>query len=275
MISLFNENCFDTMADMSEKCIDVILTSPFYNTNKKQGNKRTLLNSKHDGCIRYDVHIDNMSDEEYNDFTEELFNKFDRILKTNGVILYNISYGNNNRDGMFKAINAIITKTPFTIGDVIIWKKSSALPNNCSPNKLTRIIEFVFVFCRKTEVNSYHCNKPISSIRRTGQKSYSNIFNFIEAKNNDGVCPFNKATYSSELCEKLLNIYAPAGGTVYDPFIGSGTTAVACKRLGLNCYGSEISENQIRFSLNRLVREFGDLEDTYCTLNGNIMDLSS
>ena len=55
----------------------------------------------------------------------------------------------------------------------------------------------------------------------------------IEAKNNDGSCELNKATYSSELCEKLLKIYAPKNAVIYDPFMGSGTLPVACERLNL------------------------------------------
>lgn len=253
--SLYNEDCFKTMNRIPNGYVDIILTSPFYNTNKKQGKNITTETSGQKvgySYIRYDTHVDNMSDEEYNDFTVRLFNEFNRILNFNGVVLYNISYGNNNRDGMFKAINAIITETDFTIADVITWKKSSALPNNCSPNKLTRIIEFIFVFCRKSETNTFYCNKKIISIRKTGQKSYSNIFNYIEARNNDGPCPFNKATYSSELCEKLLNIYAPPRAIVYDPFMGSGTTAVACKKRGLYYLGSEISENQVKFANERI-----------------------
>ena len=82
---------------------------------------------------------------------------------------------------------------------------------------------------------------------------YENIYNFIEAKNNDGSCPFNKATFSSELCEKLLDIYAMYDDTVvYDPFMGTGTTAVACKRMGFKCIGSEISENQVEWANKRL-----------------------
>jgi DNA modification methylase len=216
-----------------------------------------------------------MSDDEYNEFTVNLFNEFDRILNLNGVVLYNISYGNNNRDGMFKAVNAIITNTPFTIADVIVWKKSSALPNNCSPNKLTRITEFVFVFCRLNEVNTYYCNKPVVSTRSTGQKSYGNIFNFIEAKNNDGSCPYNKATYSTELCEKLLSIYAPKNAYVYDPFMGSGTTAVACERMGFTCYGSEISTNQVKFSIDRIKKEFGESVDIQVVFNETTENLIS
>lgn len=251
---IYNEDCFETMKRFSDNQIDIVLTSPFYNTNKKQRGGQTLSNTNVKGYsyLRYDTHVDDMSDEEYNDFTIRLFNEFDRVLKNNGVVLYNLSYGNNNRDGMFKAIYSIITSTDFTIADVITWKKTTALPNNCSPNKLTRITEYVFVLCRKEEVNTFYCNKKVVSVRKSGQKSYGNIFNFIEAKNNDGACPFNKATYSSDLCRQLLNIYAPTNAVVYDPFMGSGTTAVACKQLNLYYLGSEISKNQVEFSNNRI-----------------------
>ena len=40
--------------------------------------------------------------------------------------------------------------------------------------------------------------------------------------------------------------------TVYDPFMGSGTTALGCKKLGLNYVGSELSENQCKWAEERL-----------------------
>ncbi len=257
MIEIYNEDCFETMKNIPIGQFDIILTSPFYNTNKKAGKSRTLENtSVKDGqydYVRYDTHVDNMTDEEYCDFTQNLFLEFDRILNVNGVVLYNICYGSENTEGMFLAVNSILVNTPFTIADVIVWKKKQALPNSCSPNKLTRIWEFVFVFCRKDEIKTFNCNKKITSYRSTGQAAFNNIYNFIEAKNNDGSCPYNKATYSSELCEKLLDIYAVYDDTwVYDPFMGSGTTAVACKRMGFNCIGSEISKNQVEFAKKRL-----------------------
>lgn len=268
MIEIYNEDCFETMRYMNAESIDLILTSPFYNTNKKAGKDLTLLNKKpvKEGrreWVRYDKHVDNMTTEEYCTFTINLFTEFNRILNKNGCVLYNISYGGQNPDCMFKAVNAIITDTPFTIADVITWKKKSALPNNTSKNKLTRICEFVFVFCRKSEYYSFYSNKKIKGHRETGQATYENIFNFIEAKNNDGTCPYNKATYSTDLCEKLLAIYAPAGGGVFDPFIGTGTTALACARMNLDCIGSEISDNQVKFAVNRIKNEFPLITDFY------------
>lgn len=49
-----------------------------------------------------------------------------------------------------------------------------------------------------------------------------------------------------------MNIYCPKDGIVYDPFIGTGTTAVACKELGLSYIGSELSENQCKWAEDRL-----------------------
>lgn len=256
-IEIYNEDCFTTMEDMPIGQIDIVLTSPFYNTNKKAGSARTLSNTNvkegQYNYVRYDTHVDNMTDDEYCDFTARLFTEFDRILNINGVVLYNINYGAENTEGMFRAVNSVLTQTPFTLADVIVWKKPTAFPNSCSPNRLTRLWEFVFVFCRRSERKTFNCNKKIKSYRKTGQAAYENVYNFIEAKNNDGPCPLNKATYSTELCDKLLDLYAVRADTwVYDPFMGSGTTAAACARRGFNCLGSEISAAQVEYAKNRV-----------------------
>ena len=93
------------------------------------------------------------------------------------------------------------------------------------------------------------------SVSKTGQKYYENIYNFIEAPNNDGSCNLNKATYSSDLCVQLLEIYSKKDAIVYDPFMGTGTTAIACEKYGnenMMCIGSELSEAQVEYSKNRL-----------------------
>lgn len=95
--TIVHGDCMDVMDNMEPGTVDVILTSPFYNTNTKAGKTRTLQNTTvKDGqyqYVRYDEFIDSMSDEEYREFTTNLFNSFDLVLKDNGVVLYNISYG--------------------------------------------------------------------------------------------------------------------------------------------------------------------------------------
>lgn len=252
-INIYNEDCFETMRRMAEngEKVNIILTSPPYNTARTGKTQRSIDNYEN----RYDIHLDDMTPEEYANWTVRLFAAFDSILSPNGVVIYNISYGSENPESYLQATNAIVSRTDFTMGDKIIWKKKSALPNNVSHNKLTRITEDVFVYCRRKEYKTYNANKQVKSVSRTGQKYYENVFNFIEAANNDGPCPINKATFSTELVMKLLDIYAHRDATVYDPFMGTGTTAMACEKYGtkqMTCYGSELSEKQVAYANDRI-----------------------
>ena len=49
-----------------------------------------------------------------------------------------------------------------------------------------------------------------------------------------------------------MALYVKEGQTVYDSFMGTGTTAVACKRMNINCYGSELSKAQYEYALERI-----------------------
>ena len=249
----YNEDCLASMKRMQEKGfkVDLVLSSPPYNTGRPSNSKRSIENLE----SRYDSHLDDMTDEQYAKWITDIFNNFDKILNKNGVILWNVSYGNEKPNSMWVSLLSILQNTNFMIAEMIVWKKKSALPNNVSPNKLTRIIEPVFVICRKDEFNTFNANKQVKSVSKTGQKYYENIYNFIEAPNNDGSCNLNKATYSSDLCLQLLKIYAKKDAIVYDPFMGTGTTAIACEKYGnenMMCIGSELSEAQVEYSKKRL-----------------------
>lgn len=252
---IVNGDCIDFLNN-EEVEFDAVITSPFYNTNKKAGKGSTLTNTDvkegQYNYVRYDEFVDVMTNEDYIDFTVKLFKLIDKRLRKNGVVLYNMSYGSENTEAMFLAISGIIENTNFTVADMIVWKKRSAMPNSSSPNKLTRIVEYIFVIVRKDEFKSFKSSKKVSSVRKTGQRMYENIFNFIEAPNNDGPCPYNKATYSSDLVEKLIDIYINEGDIVYDPFMGSGTTAVACIKKGINYIGTELSEKQCDWARERI-----------------------
>jgi len=236
---IYQENCLDTMSrEELQNQVDIIVTSPPYNTS------RVGASDKYSS--RYDQYQDKMSDQDYCDWTVRIFEGYDKVLKKDGCILYNLSYSSENTQLIWLVISDIIKRTNFTTADTIVWKKSNAIPNNVSKNKLTRIVEYIFVFARKKELKTFNANKKITGrIERTGQANYENIYNFIEARNNDGSNQLNKATFSTELVKKLLTIYAPQNSLVYDNFIGIGTTAKACLEMGLNYVGSEISQGQV------------------------------
>lgn len=256
MVKIYCEDCIETMRNghLPPKSVDIVITSPPYNNSRITFTDNAYKNH----ALRYTYYVDNRPNDEYCQWICDIFMGYDTVLKDNGVVLFNVSYGSENPTVMFECINDICVKTPFMIADVITWKKRSALPNNMSPNKCTRICEYVYVFCRKTEYSSFHTSKTVSSVSRVGQPFYSaTLFNFIEADNNDGANELNNATFSSELVVKLLEMYLPCGMknedvTVYDSFMGTGTTAFVCNTLGINCYGSEIDPAQVEYAQNRL-----------------------
>ena len=251
MTRIFNRDCMELMQSIPDGEVHIILTSPPYNTNKKTGTQQPK-DGKSFPYVRYDMPMDNMTNAEYISWIEKLFTNFDRILAENGVILWNANYGANNTECLFLSIAAVLQNTPFTIADVICWKKPCAVPNNMSHNRLTRIWEPVFIIARKTEAETFFCNKKIASVRANGQKNYQNIHNYIEAKNNDGVCKLNRSTYSTELCEKLLNLYGIEGMLVFDPFMGTGTTGAAAARLNMDFIGAELSPAQCDYAAERI-----------------------
>ena len=185
---------------------------------------------------------------------EETFG-YDRILKHNGCVLFNVSYSSENTTLIWNLISDIQRDTTFKVADCIIWKKKSAIPNNVSPNKLTRICEFVFVLARKEELTTFSMNKPIDSISKKGQTIYKNVFNFIEAPNNDEVCALNKATFSTLFVRKLLLMYAKQGSIIYDSFMGTGTTAIGAIKEKMLFIGSELSKKQCEYANKRIKNE--------------------
>ena len=76
--------------------------------------------------------------------------------------------------------------------------------------------------------------------------------NFVEAANNDGKCSLNQAAYSTELCLKMFSVYFRPEWVIYDPFSGTGTTAVACRMYGCCYIGSEISKAQCELAEKRI-----------------------
>lgn len=245
---IYNEDCFDTMSRMDDGSIDIVLTSPPYNMTKRKGG--------YADTGRYDVYQDWLTEDEYVEKSVSLFNEFNRIVKHNGLVIYNFSYSIENPSLPYRLVADIVADTEWAVVDTIIWRKKSGLPFPANERRLSRIWEFVWVFARKSEVNTFKCNKKLKSIsEKTGQKYYEVYYNIIEAKNNDtATSKLNQATYSTDLCLQLLNIYAKDGYTIYDPFMGTGTTGNACKNgnLKLNYIGSEISAQQCEYAENRI-----------------------
>ena len=196
-----------------------------------------------------------MSNDEYIKWTIDVFNKYDKLLNKNGCIAYNLSYGTENTEVMNLTVAEILKQTNFTLADILIWKKNSATPNNVSANKMTRICEFVYIFCRKNEFYTFTSNKKkIGEREDTGQAIFENVFNFIDAPNNNESQDLNKATYSTEFVDNIIQRYVRPDDIVLDNFSGTGTTLKACISKQIKGIGIELSEAQCKHTKERIER---------------------
>lgn len=90
------------------------------------------------------------------------------------------------------------------------------------------------------------CNKR----RRLNGKRIPNVLNFAKAKTN--IHPTQKPV---DLCELLIEKSTNVGDVVLDPFMGSGTTGVACKNLNRKFIGIELDEEYFKTAEKRIKGE--------------------
>ena len=241
---LYKGDCLTIMSNLIKEGvkIDGVITSPPYNICTKR--KDVYYNNGYSDT-------DNLTEDNYINIRVSEFKKMSELLKDKGVICYNLSYHNENPMLPFKLITEMNTKTDLTVADVIIWKKPHSIPFQTSPTKLSRICEMIFVIVKKEHLHNFKTNKEISTInKKTNQKFYKNYTNFIEAPNNDRVKTSHKATYSTELCDKLINIYFEEGSLILDPFGGIGTTMKSCIKNNLKNITIELNEEFYKHILN-------------------------
>jgi site-specific DNA-methyltransferase (adenine-specific) len=107
-------------------------------------------------------------------------------------------------------------------------------------------------FSNKVGINS---NRVIANIITTEKFNDTYDKNFLVKKPNKK----EKKSYNThvtvkpiELMEHLIKIFSKKGALVIDPFLGSGTTAIACKNTGRKCIGIELNKEYFEISKKRL-----------------------
>lgn len=237
-------HCGDTvemMGKLKEGSIDMILTSPPYLASIRKDNH------KYPGAK--DKIKDNQTTEEYLDWMSKVFKEYERVLKYDGVIAFNFSYTTFNPSLPYDLINRVFQDTGFRIYDTLAWKKRSAVPLSGHPNRMTRIVEMVYIFAKTPD---FKANKIVKSISKTGQKYFTSYYNFLEAKNNDGKVEGHEATFSSEFAEYFIDLYSKEGEIVLDNFIGTGTSAYTAAKMGRRYIGIDLVEDYCEYSRNRV-----------------------
>lgn len=175
---------------------------------------------------KYSEYDDNM-----NDYYAFLLSITDVLLqKTRKHIFMNIQANYYNKQDVYKYIGHYANK----IQNIIVWEKTNPMP--ASGNNITNAYEYIIVLG----------NEPLKS---NGTYTKNHITTNI-CKNE--FHKVHKAVMNQELSDWLIEKFTKEGDIILDPFMGTGTTGVSCKKYNRKFIGIELVEKYFKIAEERL-----------------------
>ena len=227
-------HCMDSikmMETLPPESIDVIVTSPPYNLKNSTGNgMKDGRGGKwsNAGLIHgYTDHDDCMPHHEYVNWQRSCITQMMRILKYDGAIFYNHKW--RVQDGLLQDRSDIVTGFP--VRQIIIWKRKGGI--NFNSGYFLPTYEVIYLIA-----------KPEFKLAPKAN-AQGDVWEIPQARDNDHPAPF-----PIELAQRC--IASTTGGIVFDPFMGSGTTAIAAETLNREWIGAEISSKYCKMAEKRI-----------------------
>lgn len=225
-------DCLEIMKQIPNESIDLIITSPPYNLKNSTGNgmKAGTTSGKWAGAALqngYSHYDDNMPHEEYAEWQHTCLKEMYRLIKNDGAIFYNHKWRVQN--GLMQNRMDIIRDMP--VRQIIIWRRKGG-------------INFNHGYFLPTYEVIYLIPKPEFKLVPKAN-AYGDVWEFTQEMKNEHPAPFPVA-----LIDRIIS--STTAELILDPFMGSGTTAVAAKRLNRNYIGIELSPDYCTMSETRL-----------------------
>lgn len=129
--------------------------------------------------------------------------------------------------------------------DDIIWQKPNRIPASVT-DRFNNTYEHVFHFVLQKKY--FFGLDAVKVIGANGRPKNSGD---VWAINTQPLSGIHTATFPEKLIEQIVMCGSPVGGTVFDPFMGTGTTWVVSERLGRKCIGFEINPEFFEYAQNR------------------------
>ena len=262
---IINGDCIEVMKTFPEGSIDLLVTSPPYNVN-----------------ISYDVHKDDLPMEEYYEWSKDWLREAFRVLKDDGRIAVNVPNELNvqERGGRilfvaefwmmmkevgfkFSGLVDLTEDSPHRVRQTAwgSWMSASAPyvynPKECiilaykkSSKKLSKgVSQWLGTPTEVTTEDGKIKNKMV--YKDEDKKEFMNLVfgrweYFADTKS------LTKATFSMDIPGKAIKILSYKNDIVLDPFMGSGTSAVAAEILGRLWVGIELSPDYCEVARNRI-----------------------
>jgi site-specific DNA-methyltransferase (adenine-specific) len=230
-------DCIEIMKKLPERSIDLIFADPPFNIG-----------------IRYDKYEDDLSYEEYYEWSKRWIKETYRLLKDHGSIYIAIG------DEFAAEINIILKETFFHFRNWIIWYYTFGQNQR---KKFNRAHTHILYFTKGKENFIFNSdNIRIPSARQTKYKDrranpkgkvpddvwqFSRVCGTFKERIGDHPCQMPEA-----VLERIISASSNEGDLILDPFAGTGTTVAVAKRLGRKFITIEISEEYYKLVLERL-----------------------
>ena len=228
----YQGDCLEVMKGIPDDSIDLIVTSPPY--NKTYWSKNRNINNgarTKSRRIEYDSFVDSIEPKKYEEQQVQFLQECIRVIKDTGSIFY-------NHIDIFSEHQTIHPKYvyDFPVKQIIIWNRKNT--PKLDKSYFFPINEYIF-WIQKTKTSRTYFN-------RKNAKFNKSIWDFNPERNNDFPAPF-----PIDLPDNCIKACCPINGIVLDPYMGSGTTALACKNNNVNFIGIEISEEYCKIASER------------------------
>jgi len=254
MSKLIHGDCIEEMTKMQEESIDLTVTSPPYD------NLRT-----YEGSLQWNENI-------WKQVLEGLY----RVTKEGGVVVWVVGdstiKGSETGTSFKQALYAM--ECGFNLHDTMMWRKSNPTPNDTRQNRYRQSFEYMFIFSKQTPHNCNYIREkckmagaksPSTSQRKSDgskrtdiakrrsmqvvneTKTLENIWTYPVAKNKA-----HPAGFPEQLAHDHIISWSNEGDTVFDPFLGSGTTGKTAKQLGRKFIGIEKVEKYYEIAKARI-----------------------
>jgi hypothetical protein len=253
-------DCLELMRQMEAGSIDLVFGSPPYEDARTYGI---------DYALTGDVWVDWM---------------FERVQESLRVCKGLVAFVVQGRTKQYQwsatpvLLMAKLHQTGICLREPVIYKRHG-IPGSGGPDWLRRDYEFV-ICCTNGGKLPWHDNtacgtepkwgnegghKPRMQDGSFGESDYQapeivNPGNVIECIAGGGtmgskLCHDNEAPFPEKLAEFFIRSFCPVGGTVLDPFCGSGTTLAVAKQYGRQGIGIDIRQSQVDLAKRRIANE--------------------
>ena len=227
---ILNTNCLDLLSKIANDTIDLTVTSPPYNLGVKHHTGNNVFEA-------YDEYIDDIPEDEYQQQQIKVLNEIYRATKQGGSIMYN----HKNRIKKGKQITPYewILKTDWTLKQEIVWFNGSQNFDKCRFYPMT---ERIYWLAKGTNTN------------------FTNAINQHDLIKDEavGTDKEHKRAFPIKLAQRFI-ICFPDAELIFDPYMGTGTTAIAAIKEKRKFIGSEISAKYCQIANKRIKNEISTL----------------